>query len=140
MRLDWIPIPSSDNVDFNSRHSYWHSQKHQSPKLYNLIFFIVFETKSCKHAPICLAMSVCLSICLFASNNMKPAERIFIKFHIGEVLLKFVDTFHFSLKSDNNIDHHKSRPTCVSAHPRVMNPQTDRCRRNLWVISRFLRH
>jgi hypothetical protein len=49
-----------------------------------------------------------------------------MKFLHWEVLLKFVATFQFRLKSDNNDGHLTLRPTCVSGRGSdwVGNPQS----------------
>lgn len=56
-------------------------------------------TESCKNMPISFATSVCLT---FASDS-RTAERIFMKYG----LLKFINTFQFRLKLDNNNAHKK---------------------------------
>lgn len=94
MRPDWIPIASSDNVDFNSRHCYWHSQKHQSQKTFQPRPFFKLRSRLNFQKLAYLLDHVCLS-----------AERICKKFHFGKYLLKFEDRFHFSAELDNISGH-----------------------------------
>jgi hypothetical protein len=66
-----------------------------------------------------LSASPCLPSRLSACYNSKIAERIFIKFDIWEVSLKFVAKFQFWPKINNNHTLHEDLITCISGVNRV---------------------
>jgi hypothetical protein len=61
--------------------------------------------------PVCLCLSVCLSVCPRTWQDTTPTGRIFVTSYKGEFLLKSLHQIHVLLQHDKKHAHHTN--TCV---------------------------